>query len=57
MIGAGDLLLNPVKEHFKKQMWTIQKEDVELCFATLGADAGIIGNAALAMHAQQQGKN
>lgn len=56
MIGAGDLLLNPVKEHFNKQMWTIQKEDIELCFATLGADAGIVGNAALAMHAQKQGK-
>ena len=50
MIGAGNALLNPVKEHFKKQMWTIQDEPLEICFATLGEDAGIIGNAALAMH-------
>lgn len=56
MIGAGDLLLDPIKEHFARQIWTIQKEDVELCFATLGADAGIIGNAALAMHFEKQGR-
>jgi hypothetical protein len=29
---------------------------VEICFATLGEDAGIIGAAALARHTKQQGK-
>jgi hypothetical protein len=28
----------------------------EICFATLGEDAGIIGAAALALHTKQQGK-
>jgi hypothetical protein len=34
----------------------MKKELVEICFATLGEDAGIIGAAALARHAKQQGK-
>jgi len=48
MIAAGDVLLNRIKEYFDEYMWTLKKEPVELCFATLGEDAGIIGAAALA---------
>ncbi len=34
----------------------VKKETVEICFATLGEDTGIIGAAALARHIKQQGK-
>ncbi len=57
MIAAGDVLLNRIKEFFDEHIWTIKKEDtIEICFATLGEDAGIIGAAALAQHTHQQGK-
>jgi len=56
MIAAGDVLLNRIKEFFDKHIWTLKKETVEICFATLGEDTGIIGAAALARHAKQQGK-
>ena len=56
MIAAGDILLNRIKDFFNEYIWTLKKEMVEICFATLGEDAGIIGAAALARHAKQQGK-
>ena len=56
MIAAGDVLLNRIKDFFDKHIWTLKKETVEICFATLGEDTGIIGAAALARHAKQQGK-
>ena len=56
MIAAGDVLLNRIKDFFNEHIWTLKKEAVEICFATLGEDAGIIGAAALAQHAKQQGK-
>jgi len=56
MIAAGDILLNRIKDFFNEYIWTLKKEMVEICFATLGEDAGIIGAAALAQHAKQQGK-
>jgi glucokinase len=48
MIAAGDILLNRIKDYFNQQIWKLKKETVEICFATLGEDAGIIGAAALA---------
>ena len=48
MIAAGDMLLGRIKQYFDEQVWTLKKEKVELCFATLGEDTGIIGAAALA---------
>ncbi len=56
MIAAGDILLSGIKRFFDEHIWTIKKESVEICFATLGEDAGIIGAAALAQHTKQQGK-
>ncbi|MHC4536693.1 MAG: ROK family protein [Planctomycetota bacterium] len=56
MIAAGDVLLNRIKDFFDKHIWTLKKESVEICFATLGEDTGIIGAAALARHTKQQGK-
>jgi len=56
MIAAGDALLNRIQHYFDECIWTLKKETVEICFATLGEDTGIIGAAALARHAKQQGK-
>ncbi len=52
MIAAGDILLNRIKDYFSEQIWKLKKETVEICFATLGEDAGIIGAAALAKQMQ-----
>ncbi len=54
MIGAGDFLLNRIKEFFDEQIWKLKKETVEICFATLGEDAGIIGAASLARDALRE---
>ncbi len=51
MIGAGDVLLSRIQDFFNEYIWSLKKEPVEICFATLGEDAGIIGSAALALHA------
>ncbi|MFA5239626.1 MAG: ROK family protein [Phycisphaerae bacterium] len=48
MIAAGDILLNRIKYFFDKHIWNLKKETVEICFATLGEDAGVIGAAVLA---------
>ncbi|MHC4396566.1 MAG: ROK family protein [Planctomycetota bacterium] len=56
MIGAGELLLKPIRKFFDQYIWTINKEKMGLCFATLGDDAGIIGTASLAIHAREQGR-
>jgi len=53
MIAAGDVLLERIKHYFDEQIWTLKKEQVEICFATLGEDAGITGAAALAQHASR----
>ncbi len=43
-----ELLLKPVQNFFDEYIWSLKKEEVQICFATLGADAGIIATAALA---------
>jgi len=48
MIAAGDALLNGIRTAFARQIWHLKKEAVEMVFASLGEDAGIIGAAALA---------
>jgi glucokinase len=48
MIGAGAVLLDRIKYYFNQHLWKAKTEPVEICFATLGEDAGIIGAAALA---------
>jgi predicted NBD/HSP70 family sugar kinase len=50
------VLLDRIRDYFDEHIWSIKKEHVEIVFATLGEDAGIIGAAALARHAKQQGK-
>ena len=56
MIAAGDALLGRVRHYFDEHIWTLKKETVDICFATLGEDTGIIGAAALARHALQHGQ-
>jgi len=48
MIAAGDILLEEIKKTFDEHIWKLKKETIDICFATLGEDAGIIGAAALA---------
>ena len=56
MIAAGDVLLNRIRYYFDEQIWSLKKEAVEIEFATLGEDAGIIGAAALGKQAKDEGK-
>ena len=53
MIAAGNALLNRIKYFFNENIWSLKKETVEIAFATLGEDAGIIGAAALAKQAKE----
>jgi len=54
MINAGNLLLERIKYYFNQYIWKLKFEPVEICFATLGEDAGITGAAALAQYNYQQ---
>ncbi|MBN2455876.1 MAG: ROK family glucokinase [Sedimentisphaerales bacterium] len=54
MIAAGDILLERIRYYFGRHIWTLKKEPLEICFATLGEDAGIVGAAALARHYHPQ---
>jgi len=56
MIAAGDILLDRINHYFRENIWKLKEETVEICFATLSEDAGIIGAAALARHEKQHGK-
>ncbi len=55
MIGAGPALLDPIRERFDRLIWRIRRETVEIVFASLGGDAGIIGAATLAREATLEG--
>ena len=56
MIAAGEPLLNRIRYYFKEHIWSLKAETVDICFANLGEDAGIIGAAALALQAHRQSK-
>jgi len=56
MIAAGQILADKIRYFFEQYIWHLKPEPVEICLASLGEDAGIIGTAALALHAEQQGK-
>lgn len=47
---AGDLLLNPIRQYFKKYAFKPVAEKTEIVVAQLGNDAGIMGAAWLAVH-------
>ena len=56
MIAAGNVLLNRIRDYFDEHIWALKKETVEICFATLGEDVGIIGAAALAKQLYEHNK-
>ncbi len=47
--GAGDMLLNPLKEKLKKYALPVTLEGLEILQAKLGSEAGILGSAALVL--------
>ncbi len=52
MIAAGGALMDRIRHHYKQQIgYLYGKEKLELCFAALGEDAGIIGASSLALGA------
>lgn len=55
LIAAGDMLLTPIREHFKKLTWELLDDGPEILFATLGNDAGFIGAAGCAWQAARTG--
>ncbi len=52
LIGAGERLLDSVREHFRRLTWNSAPDGPEFVFATLGIDAGVVGAAALARDAE-----
>ena len=54
VIAAGDMLLKRITYFFNEQIWSLKEETVEIAFATLGEDAGMIGAAALAREAKDK---
>jgi len=55
LIAAGDFLLEPIKTHFQTLTWKLLEDYPEICFATLGNDAGLIGAAGCAWEAHRTG--
>lgn len=55
MIAAGDFLLDPVRTYAKDLSWGLLDDNPEICFATLGNDAGLIGAAGCAWQADRTG--
>lgn len=54
LIGAGEQLLDPIRDHFHRQTWRLAEDFPQIELATLGADAGVIGAAALARSEQRK---
>jgi len=55
MIAAGDFLLEPIRRYFRELTWHLMEDFPEICFATLGNDAGLIGAAGCAWEALRTG--
>lgn len=49
MIGAGSMLMDPVKRVVEERAFSRSREDVRIVFARLGPDAGFIGAAGCAL--------
>jgi glucokinase len=52
MAKAGEAILRPVREHFRRMHWTLTDVKTEIQLASLGPDAGVIGAAGAAWAAQ-----
>jgi len=51
MVNAGDDLMKPLTEHFRRLHWTLHPPRTKIAIATLGSDAGVIGAAGVAWQA------
>lgn len=47
--AAGDILLDPVRDEFEKNVFSTVKHSTKISLATLGNDAGMIGAASLVL--------
>jgi len=48
MAKAGDDLLDPLREHFRREHWNLAEIRTALALASLGNDAGVLGAAGVA---------
>jgi len=55
MIAAGDMLLKPIRDEVKKRAFKASQEGVQIVFAKLGGNAGVIGAAGCALKAATKG--
>ena len=46
---AGDLLMKPLLENLRKQLFPLLMEDLKILPARFGAEAGLLGAGAMAM--------
>jgi glucokinase len=51
LAAAGEELLAPVTEHFRRLHWSLAAPRTQIVLSTLGTEAGVIGAAALAWRA------
>ena len=49
LVGAGDLLMNAIREEARRRMFEVVRHRVHIAFAELGKDAGLIGAAGWAL--------
>ena len=54
LTGAGDDLLTPVREHFRRLHWSLTPPRTQIALSALGGEAGVIGAAAVAWRASRQ---
>ncbi|EUJ40287.1 ROK family glucokinase [Brochothrix campestris] len=50
--AAGDVLIEPVRDEFEKNVFSTVKQSTKIAVATLGNDAGVIGAASLVLAEQ-----
>ena len=55
LIHAGDDLMDPLVEQYRKLHWSLTPPQATIAFSTLGADAGVIGAAGVARQAFENG--
>jgi len=52
LTGAGDMLLNPIRQEARRRTFPPSFEGVQIVFGELGNDAGLIGAAGLALQGE-----
>ncbi|MCG3137722.1 MAG: Glucokinase [Phycisphaerae bacterium] len=53
--AAGEILLQPVRQHFEKRTWRMMNDQPEIRLASLGNDAGAVGAAGWFLHLHERG--